>query len=100
MMFDNELSSFIDTTILRYSSENGSPAARYVINLRHYQSRITDKLVNECLSACDRMGLTAERIGDAVFIDVNLNRCTFSSRQAREYQTAVNYRRTIHGHDL
>lgn len=100
MTFDRDLDSFIDTTLLRFSSENGNEFGNYVIYLRDYQSRITDRLVDECLSACQRRGLYAERVNDAVYVTVNLNTCTLNTRQVREYQTAVEYIRVMHGRDL
>jgi len=92
-----QIDSFIDTAINRLSSEQGTLISTFYINLRDYQSRITTKLVEDCIGKCKARGLQTERVGDGISVTVNLNLCVLNPSQANAYNTALLYTRTEHG---
>jgi hypothetical protein len=95
-----EIDDFIDTTIMRLSSEQGTTRSQFYVDLRDYQQRVTQNLVDQCIDTCTSRGLQAHRSGDGLFIVVDLHTCVFNSNQARTYQGALSYTRQIHGNQL
>ena len=90
---NNQIDIFINTTINRFSSNDGPSTSCFYVDLREYQNRITEKLVNDCISKCNARGLDAERIDDGLSVTVNLNKCTFTTSQSNMYNEAMNIRR-------
>lgn len=95
-----QIDGFIDTAINRLSSEAGSTVSHFYVDLRSYQQRITQNLVDQCVSVCLSRGLLAERQGDGLTVTVNLNTCFLNPNQALAYNTALAYTRTVHGNHL
>ena len=96
----SQLDTFIDTTINRLSSENGTTRSIFHIDLRSMQQRITQKLVDQCTSLCASRGLQAERKGDSLIVTVDLGTCFLNPSQSTAYNTALSYTRTVHGNHL
>lgn len=95
-----QIDSFIDTTINRLSSESGYTDSSFYVDLRSFQQRITQNLVNQCIEVCASRGLHAERKGDGLVITVNLNTCFLNPNQSIAYNTALAYTRTVHGNHI
>jgi hypothetical protein len=92
-----QLDNFIDTTINRLASESGTTTSSFYVDLRAFQQRITQNLVNQCMEICESRGLYAERRGDGLVITVNLNSCFLSPNQSSAYNAALAYTRVVHG---
>ncbi|CAD7740289.1 hypothetical protein J7369_22070 [Xanthomonas phaseoli pv. dieffenbachiae] len=97
---NQQLDVFIDTSINRLSGESAPMRGRYIVDLRSFQQRITQKLVDECIAACRARGLSAERDGDSLFISVDLARCVMNERQSLNYTNALNHTRIVHGNTM
>lgn len=97
---NHQIDSFIDATINRLSSEQGTMVSDYYIDLRTLQSRITTKLVDESIAKCNARGLQASRIGDGLTIRVDLRTCVLNPAQAAGFNLALNYTRQVHGNHL
>jgi hypothetical protein len=95
-----EVDDFIDTTISRLSSEDGTTRSNFYIDLRSYQKRVTQSLIDECVNTCATRGLATERQGDGLIVTVNLHNCYFNPSQAKAYQIALNYTRNVYGNHL
>jgi len=95
-----DIDLFIDTTINRLSSPNGTLHSSFYIDLRSLQSRITKNLVEECTSMCESRGLHVQRMGDGLSVTVDLNSCSLNPRQAAEFNTALAYTRQIYGNEV
>ena len=95
-----EVDNFIDTTINRLASESGSTSSAFYVDLRSFQQRITQNLVNQCMDICESRGLYAERKGDGLVVTVNLNSCFLNPSQSIAYNTALNYTRTMYGNNI
>lgn len=95
-----DIDGFIDNAITRLASESGSTRSTYYVDLRSYQQRITQNLVEQCTTICNSRGLKAERSGDGLMVTVDLHSCFFNPVQARAYEMALNYTRTMHGNHL
>lgn len=95
-----QLDTFIDTAINRLSSEQAPIVSTFYIDLRTFQSRITNKLVESCIAMCNARGLFAEKVGDGLTVTVNLNSCLFNPRQADAFNIALGYTRQIYGNHL
>ena len=92
-----QIDNFIDTTINRLASESGTTTSTFYVDLRSFQQRITQNLVNQCMEICASRGLHAERRGDGLVITVNLNSCFLNPSQSSAYNTALAYTRAVHG---
>ncbi|KOB16687.1 hypothetical protein [Xanthomonas arboricola] len=97
---NQQLDIFIDTSINRLSGESAPMLGRYVVDLRSFQQRITQKLVDECIAACTARGIKAERDGASLFIGVDLARCVMNQSQALNYTNALNHTRMVHGNTI
>lgn len=64
------------------------------------RQRITDKLVAQAIDLCQSRGIQADRSGDGLTIVVDLYRCYLNPRQAADFNTALDYTRTVHGNQL
>lgn len=95
-----QLDFFIDTTINRLSSEAGVTRSSFYVNLRDFQQRITQNLVDNCIQLCSARGLDAERNGDGLMVHVDLNTCFLNAQQSASYNAALAYTRHIHGNHL
>lgn len=95
-----DVDGFIDTTITRLSSEAGSTRSNFYVDLRSYQQRITQNLVEQCTAVCNARGLQVERNGDGLIVTVDLHTCFFNPSQTRSYEMALNYTRNMHGNHL
>ena len=95
-----QIDDFIDTAIARLSGEEGITRSKFYVDLREYQQRVTQNLVEQCIATCASRGLVAQRNGDGLFIVVDLDTCAFNSNQARNYQVALNYTRSVHGNQM
>lgn len=95
-----EIDEFIDTGINRLSGPQGQLTSNFYVDLRSYQTRITQNLENHCISLCNSRGITAQRIGDGLSITVDLNSCFLNSAQAQAYNIALSYTRNVHGNML
>lgn len=95
-----EIDGFIDTTINRLSGESGSMHSTFYIDLRSYQDRITQRLVEDTINICQSRGLNAERSGDGLRVDVNLNSCFMNPKQAEHFNLALDHTRTMHGNHI
>lgn len=95
-----QVDNFIDTTINRLASESGFTSSSFYVDLRSFQQRITQNLVNQCMDICASRGLHAERKGDGLVVTVNLNSCFLNPSQSIAYNTALAYTRAVHGNHL
>ncbi len=95
-----ELDLFIDATINRLSSEQGITTSTFYVDLRSYQQRITQQLVDNCINICQSRGISAERQGDGLAVTVNLNTCYMNPSQTMNYNTALAYTRAVHGNHM
>ena len=95
-----QLDTFIDTTIQRLSSEAGVMRAKYRVDLRDIQQRITQPLVDKCVAQCSSLGLEAERTGDSLVVTVDLHKCVMNVAQAKAFNSALDYTRVTHGNQL
>lgn len=96
----HQLDSFIDTAINRLSGENAPTHSAFYIDLRSYQKRITQRLVDDAISACASRGLSAERNGDGLTVLVDLNTCLLNPQQTQAYNIALAYTRNVHGNHI
>lgn len=94
-----QLDSFIDTTINRMSGESGSTRSSFYVDLRAFQQRITQNLVDQCIQLCQTRGLSAERNGDGLVVTVDLNSCFLNVQQSALYNAALAYTRQVHGNN-
>lgn len=92
-----EIDGFIDTTINRLSTDQGTMHSVFYIDLRSYQTRITQQLVDKSIKACSSRGLRAERNGDGLTVNVSLNSCLMTPAQTITFNEALNHTRTVHG---
>lgn len=95
-----QLDCFIDAAINRLSGDQGSTVSNFYVDLRSFQQRITQNLVDQCVSICQLRGLFAERHGDGLSITVDLQRCSLNPTQAAAYSLACSYTRIVHGNHL
>lgn len=95
-----QVDSFIDTTINRLSGEAGSTRSSFYVDLRAFQQRITQNLVDSCTQLCNSRGLTAERNGDGLVVTVDLDRCLLNYQQSALYNAALAYTRQVHGNHI
>lgn len=95
-----QIDGFIDVAINRLSGEEAPLVSSFYVDLRTLQTRITQHLVQECISICERRGLLAEREGDGLTVTVNLNSCRFNPQQSIAYNAALNFTRSIHGNHI
>lgn len=95
-----EVDDFIDATISRLSSEDGTTRSNFYVDLRSYQQRVTQNLIDQCTDTCTSRGLSVRRNGDGLVITVDLHTCFFNPGQAKAYQLALNYTRSAHGNHL
>jgi len=96
----HQIDGFINTAIHRLSSESGSTVSHFYVDLRSYQQRITQNLVDQCVRLCQSRGLSSERQGDGLIVTVNLNSCFLNPNQALQYNAALTYTRTVYGNNL
>jgi len=96
----SQIDSFIDTTISRLSGEAGTVQSTFYVDLRSFQKRITQNLVQQCLDVCASRGVYAERVGDGLNVTVNLNSCFLTPMQSNAYNLALAYTRQIHGNHI
>lgn len=96
----SQLDSFIETAINRLSSESAPTRSAFYIDLRAYQQRITQRLVDDAIAICASRGLNAVRNGDGLTVHVDLDTCLFNSQQTQAYNTALSYARNTHGNHL
>ena len=95
-----QLDNFIDTTINRMSGESGSTRSSFYVDLRSFQQRITQNLVDNCMQLCQTRGLDAQRNGDGLIVTVDLNSCLLNVQQSALYNVTLNYARQFHGNHL
>lgn len=95
-----QLDVFIETSINRLSGERAPMHGRYCVDLRSFQQRITQKLVDDCIATCDARGLDAERRGDELIITVDLGKCVMNQHQAMLFNLALDHTRTVHGNEI
>lgn len=95
-----DVDGFIDATLTRLASEAGTTRSNFYVDLRSYQQRITQNLVEQCTAVCESRGLVVTRNGDGLVVTVDLQTCFFNPDQAKAYQMALNYTRSIHGNHL
>lgn len=95
-----QLDSFIDTTINRMSGESGTMSSSFYVDLRAFQQRITQNLVDSCIQLCRSRGLDAERNGDGLIVTVDLNTCLLNVQQSALYNVTLTYTRQVHGNHL
>ncbi len=93
----SEIDSFIDAAINRLSCGSGTDESMFYVDLHQYQQRITQRLVQECISRCQSRGLRAYHEGSGLSIVVNLKNCVLTPSQAQQYNVALNYTRSVHG---
>lgn len=99
----NQIDAFIETSINRMAGENGPMQSNFYIDLRESnpdRQRITQALVQKDIELCERRGVHAERQGDGLKVTVDLNSCFLNSKQTDLYNTALNYKREVHGEAL
>lgn len=96
----HQIDGFIDTAINRLSSASGSSVSHFYVDLRSYQQRITQNLVEQCIRLCQSRGLSVERQGDGLIVTVDLDTCFLNPKQALFYNGALEYTRTMHGNGL
>lgn len=97
---NQQLDVFIETTINRLSGPSATQVGTYCVDLRTFQQRITEKLVQSCMQACEARHINAERSGDNLILTVNLDRCVMNQRQAAQYNLALEHTRVVHGNDI
>jgi hypothetical protein len=95
-----DVDGFIDATIARLASEAGTMRSNFYVDLRSYQQRITQNLVDQCATICESRGLVVTRNGDGLVVTVDLHTCFLNPDQAKGYQMALNYTRSVHGNQL
>ena len=98
MITNNQLDTFIDTAITRMSGD-GTYISKFYVDLKAFQARITEKLVDGCIAKCMERGLSAERTGDGLTVTVDLRTCVMNYSQAATYHVAVQYVRQVLGRD-
>lgn len=97
---NQDLDSFIDTAIMRLSGQQGQLISHFYVDLRVYQQRITQNLINECVNLCHSRGLITQRNGDGLTVSVDLNSCLLNSYQANNFRIALAYTQGEHGNQL
>lgn len=97
---DSEINICIDSVINRLGSEQATTSGKFIFNLRDYQDRITNKLVDDCIHKCSVRGLVAERDGDNLIVTVDLHTCVMTPLQAHTFNVALDYTRNMHGNHL
>ncbi|MGP5327773.1 hypothetical protein [Vreelandella titanicae] len=98
-----QIDTCIYTTINRLSGESGSMESKFYIDLfaaHPDRKRITEKLVEESISLCRSRGIGAEVSGDGLMVTINLYSCYLSPEQAKLFNTALDYTRTMHGNHV
>jgi hypothetical protein len=95
-----QIDSFIDTSISRLSSEAAPTRSSFYVNLRDFQQRITQNLVDQCQELCASRGLYAERQGDGLVVTVDLSSCYLNHAQSMAYNSALAYTRSYHGNEV
>ena len=95
-----DVDGFIDATIARLSSEAGTTRSNFYVDMRTYQQRITQNLVDQCTAVCESRGLVVTRNGDGLIVTVDLQTCFFNPEQSKVYQMALSYTRSFQGNQL
>lgn len=94
---------FIDTAIMRFSGRDGVMISHFYLDIREIfpdRQRITQNLKDDVVNTLESRGLDLESIDNTTFyVTVDLNKCFFNYRQARDFQEALAYVRSVHGLD-
>ena len=96
------IDDFIDTSIIRLSSESGEMFSHFFLDLRDIfpdRQRITQNLMDlTCDTITSRGLIINDKIDNtSLRVTVDLNRCHFNSRQAVKFSEALKYVRQMHG---
>jgi hypothetical protein len=96
----SDVDGFINNAINRLASENGSTTSNYYVDLRSYQKRVTQNLIDQCSAICHSRGLKTQHDGDGLVVTVNLHTCFLNPQQTKAYDLALNYTRFAHGNHV
>lgn len=96
-----EIDDFIETAINRLANEAGTMNCNFYVDLRNSdRQRITQSYVEQCINLCRSRGINAERSGDGLLVQVDLQCCYLNSVQSVLFNAAINYARSVHGNYL
>lgn len=88
----SHIDDLINAAIDRLSC-SGNLFHQFYIDLRIYQQRITQQLVDGSINSCNTRGLSVERIGDGLSVTVDLNTCVMTPTQAKKFSLALEHSR-------
>lgn len=100
MISMTEIDTMIDSAIGRLSTSNGSSVSYYYIDLKKYQTRITNKLVSQCIFILGTRGIYSERQGDGLSVTIDLNKCSFNPSQSNYFNAALSHAMIHHENDV
>ncbi|TNH79289.1 hypothetical protein [Aeromonas sobria] len=89
----SHIDGLINAAIDKLSCDGGF-VHQFYIDLRTYQQRITQQLIERCIDACQARGLYVEQIGDGLSVTVDLKTCVMNQIQAQNFSLALGYSRS------